>query len=94
MEEPNFLYQNSKPKWPGMTCLSEDSIAEYTIVSAGTADSLFYIRDENNVFFNAQGFLAGKDVYKRQEVYSLTPARCWKVKRRCHRKGSIELKPQ
>ena len=27
-------------------------------------------------------------------VYSLTPARCWKVKRRCHRKRSIELKPQ
>ena len=26
-------------------------------------------------------------------VYSLTPARCWKVKRRCHRKRSIELKP-
>ncbi len=25
---------------------------------------------------------------------SLTPARCWKVKRRCHRKRSIELKPQ
>ncbi|WP_418715447.1 hypothetical protein, partial [Bilophila wadsworthia] len=23
----------------------------------------------------------------------LTPARCWKVKRRCHRKRSIELKP-
>lgn len=61
---PNFLYQNSKPKWPGMTCLSEDSIAEYTIVSAGTADSLFYIRDENNVFFNAQGFLTGNNYGK------------------------------
>ena len=31
------------------------------------------------------------DVYKRQDVYELTPARCWKVKRRC---ASIELKPQ
>ena len=30
----------------------------------------------------------------KDEVYSLTPARCWKVKRRCHRKRSIELKPQ
>lgn len=47
-----------------MTCLSEDSIAEYTIVSAGTADSLFYIRDENNVFFNAQGFLTGNNYGK------------------------------
>ena len=28
------------------------------------------------------------------DVYSLTPARCRKVKRRCHRKGSIELKPR
>lgn len=61
---PNFLYQNSKPKWPGMTCLSEDSIAEYTILSAGMADSLFYIRDENNVFFNAQGFLPGNNYGK------------------------------
>ena len=31
------------------------------------------------------------DVYKRQDVYELTPARCWKVKRRC---ASIESKPQ
>ena len=37
----------------------------------------------------AQGCAKLKD-----EVYSLTPARCWKVKRRCHRKRSIELKPQ
>ena len=30
----------------------------------------------------------------KDEVYSLTPARCRKVKRRCHRKGSIKLKPR
>ena len=27
----------------------------------------------------------------KDDVYELTPARCWKVKRRC---ASIELKPQ
>ena len=27
----------------------------------------------------------------KDDVYELTPARCWKVKRRCE---SIELKPQ
>lgn len=62
---PNFAYfPNARPKWPGMTCLSEDSIAEYTIVSAGKADTLFYVRDENNVFFNAQGFLSGQNYGK------------------------------
>ena len=30
----------------------------------------------------------------KHDVYSLTPARCWKVKRRCHRERSVELKPQ
>lgn len=62
---PNFAYfPNGKPKWPGMTCLSEDSVAAFTIVSAGKADSLYYVRDENNVFFNAQGFLTGNNYGK------------------------------
>ena len=35
-------------------------------------------------------------VYANQQwdVYGLTPARCWKVKRSCQRKRSSELKPQ
>ena len=40
--------------------------------------------------------LAKTQVYAKPkgEVYGLTPARCWKVKRRGQRKQSSELKPQ
>ena len=36
-----------------------------------------------------QGYAKSKDA-----VYGLTPARCRKVKRRCYRERSIELKPR
>ena len=40
--------------------------------------------------------LAKTQVYAKPqgEVYGLTPARCWKVKRRGKRKRSFEFKPQ
>ena len=40
--------------------------------------------------------LAKTQVYAKPkgEVYGLTPARCWKVKRRGYRKRSLEFKPQ
>ena len=40
--------------------------------------------------------LAKTQVYAKPkgEVYGLTPARCWKVKRRGQRKRSFEFKPQ
>ena len=40
--------------------------------------------------------LAKTQVYAKPEgeVYGLTPARCWKVKRRGQRKRSLEFKPQ
>ena len=34
-----------------------------------------------------------RDCWQRKDSKEET-ARCWKVKRRCHRKRSIELKPQ
>ena len=52
---PNFTYQNAKPKYPGKTALSADSAATFSIVLSGVADSVVYIYDENNVYFNAQG---------------------------------------
>lgn len=54
---PNFPYDESSEwtKWPGATCQSEDSAATISIVAAEEqADSFFYFRDENNVYFNGQ----------------------------------------
>ena len=42
-----------------------------------------------NCLPKTQGCAKSKDA-----VYSLTPARCRKVKRRAHRKGRPELKPR
>lgn len=63
---PNFPYDESSQwtKWPGATCLSEDSAAIISLTvpeaSEEVADSFFYFRDENNVYFNGQN-LGGDD---------------------------------
>ena len=53
---PVFPYQaNKKPKWPGMTVSPEEGeSAVYTVTCNEAGDSLFFIKDENGVFFNGQ----------------------------------------
>lgn len=54
---PNFPYDESSQwtKWPGATCLDQDSAAVISItVTEEQADSFFYFRDENAVYFNGQ----------------------------------------
>ena len=57
---PNFPYDESSTwvKWPGATCLSADSAAIISVTvpeaTEERADSFFYLRDENNVYFNGQ----------------------------------------
>ena len=53
---PNFPYDESSTwtKWPGATALSADSAATITMLVTTEADSLFYFKDENAVFFNGQ----------------------------------------
>lgn len=57
---PNFPYDENSTwvKWPGATCLSADSAAIISVTvpeaTEERADSFFYFRDENNVYFNGQ----------------------------------------
>ena len=56
---PAFPYfKDKKPKWPGRTVAPEDGDAAiYTIMYSEVADSLFYLMDENGIYFNGQSII-------------------------------------